>query len=112
MDIPADADGGNPGTLEDLLRAGPSILDEMMALSQPAPAPVSRANQISANQRGYRAALSNRSRGVQPFAGPGSMTRAIGVNDWAIGTNTTGDGRGNVVRDNMRHFGIVGTRSR
>lgn len=105
IDIPPDADGGDPGALDELLAAGPSILDEMMALSQPAP-------QARPPQRSYRPALANRNRGMQAFGGPGSLTRAIGVNDQSIGGNEYGDGRGNVLRDNMKHFGVVGTRSR
>ncbi len=106
MDIPADPDGGNPGTLDDLLRAGPSILDQMMSATPAQPAPTYR------QAATYRAPMTNRNRGLQPIHGPGSMTRAVGVNDMAIGGNTLGDGRGNVMRENMRHFGIVGTRAR
>lgn len=115
MDIPADADGGDPGALDELLGQSPSILDEMMALSVPNPAahgaPARSSQSQTVTTRGYRAPLSRRS-GVQPVYGPGSKTRAIGVNDQAIGANDFGDGRGNVLRENMRHFGIVGTRSR
>lgn len=113
MDIPADADGGDPSALDELLATGPSLLDEMAAMAQPrepAPAPARQA-QRNAPQRSYRPALSRRP-GAQPAFGPGSMTRAIGVNDQSTGTNDFGDGRGNVLRDNNRHFGLVGTRSR
>lgn len=109
MDIPADADGGDPGALDELLGASSTILDEMMAMAQPAPqAPAAPA------PRSYHAPLSRRpgAQSLQPVYGPGSKTRAVGVNDMAIGGNTYGDGRGNVLRENMRHFGIVGTRSR
>lgn len=105
MDIPPDPDGGNPGALDDLLRAGPSILDQMM--SAPAPAAAAPSYRQAAPQRTYRS-----NRGPQPVVGPGSLTRVVGVNDMAIGGNTLGDGRGNVLRENMRHFGIVGTRAR
>lgn len=110
MDIPADPDDG--AGLDDLLRAGPSLLDQMMAQTAAAPAPTNQRPGAALQQRTYRAPLANRNRGLQPVYGPGSMTRAIGVNDMAIGANNTGDGRGNVLRDNMRHFGITGTRSR
>lgn len=112
MDIPADADDGDPGALDELLAAGPSILDEMLAMNQPAPAPMP-AQQAPRNvpHRSYRPALSRR-QGLQPAYGPGSMTRAIGVNDQSVGTNDFGDGVGNVLRDNMKHFGISGTRAR
>lgn len=109
VEIPADPDGAG---LDDLLRAGPSLLDEMMAQAAPAKAPISQRPGAGLQQRQYRAPLSNRNRGAQPIYGPGSMTRAIGVNDMAIGSNNTGDGHGNVLRDNMRHFGITGTRAR
>ena len=111
MDIPADADGGEPGAgLDELLGAGPSLLDEMLAMAAPQPSPQMPAP-ARVPQRGYRPAYQRRM-GVQPSAGPGSLTRAVGVNDQSIGANNLGDGHGNVLRDNMRHFGIVGTRSR
>lgn len=103
MDIPPDPDGGVP-QLDAILGAAPSILDEMMASAMPQAAPTYRQQRQSS--RSYR------QRPAQPLYGPGSMTRAIGVNDMAIGGNTYGDGTGNVMRDNMRHFGIVGTRAR
>jgi hypothetical protein len=116
MDIPADADGGEPGALDELLKAAPSILDEMVALAgleQPNPLvdnlPVRSAR---VPQRGYRTQLNHRGRGMVALDGPGSRTRAIGINDGVIGGNNYGDGPGNVQRDNMRHFGVAGTRSR
>lgn len=39
-------------------------------------------------------------------------TEFVGVNNATIGANSMGDARGNVMRDNLRHFGVVGTRSR
>ena len=107
MDIPADPDGGVP-QLDAILGATPSFLDEMMSNAMPAsqPAPTYRQAMQRQSSRSYR------QRPAQPLYGPGSMTRAIGVNDMAIGGNTYGDGTGNVMRDNMRHFGIVGTRAR
>ena len=107
MDIPADPDGGVPH-LDAILGATPSFLDEMISNAMPAspPAPTYRQAMQRQSPRSYR------QRPAQPLYGPGSMTRAIGVNDMAIGGNTYGDGTGNVMRDNMRHFGIVGTRAR
>jgi hypothetical protein len=112
MDIPADPDGGNPGALGELLGASTSILDEMMAMSRPAPEQPMQRQMPRQAQRTYRPALSNRNRGVQPMYGPGSLTRVVGLNDQTIGANDFGDGRGNVLRDNMRHLGITGTRAR
>ena len=107
MEIPADPDGG--GALGDLLASAPSILDEMIAASRPAESvlPATYRQPQRAVQRGY-----GMRRGMQPPYGPGSRTRAIGLNDMAIGANDFGDGYGNVLRDNMRHFGITGTRAR
>lgn len=105
MDIPADPDGGVPH-LDAILGAAPSILDEMMSGAMPTSQAASTYRQQRQSSRSYR------QRPAQPLYGPGSMTRAIGVNDMTIGGNTFGDGTGNVMRDNMRHFGIVGTRAR
>ena len=115
MDIPADVDDDDGSGLDELLRAGPTLLDEMAGML-----PAGRANEAAPERStyrqprpgAYRPALSNRNRGIQPLYGPGSKTRAVGVNDMAIGANQTGDGFGNVLRDNMKHFGIVGTRAR
>ncbi len=113
MDIPADADGGDPASLDDLLSAGPSILDEMLARTQPEQARAAQLLDVAARgrvpQRSYRAPLSRQQR---PQFGPGSMTRPLGVNEQVVGANDFGDGRGNVLRDNMRHFGFSGTRAR
>jgi hypothetical protein len=100
FEMPADA-------LDDLLRAGPSTLD---APPQPALQPMARPSAPT-----YRSAMPQRAAGPQGWGAHGgtySMTRPVGVNSYAIGTNGTGDGRGNVLRDNMRHFGVAGTRSR
>lgn len=116
MDIPPDADGGDPNAAFDaLMQAGPTFLDELLAAAKP-PAP--------ARQEGYRFQRSRearraptRGRSQQGFApagysGPGSLTRPIGVNNAIAGGNIQGDGVGNVLRDNNRHFGFVGTRAR
>jgi hypothetical protein len=130
MEIPADADDGAEysheeyaaaaaapagASLEELLQAGPSMLDQMLlARTQPRQDTQNQPPPLMSTQRarqGYQAPLSRR-QGTMPSYGPGSRTRPVGVNDMAIGGNTMGDGRGNVLRDNMRHFGIVGSRSR
>lgn len=105
MEIPADADGGAP--LDELLAAGSSLLDDMLARAQPRTAPAVQQQPRST----YRPAHA-RSFGLQPQYGPGSRTRQVGVNDHAVGSNAFGDGSRNVLRDNMRHFGLSGTRSR
>lgn len=103
FEMPPDADGGIP--LDDLLGAGPSILDEMMAAA-PAPQPVARPAAPT-----YRSALPQRAARQQArpqvwgaFGNAYSMTRPVGVNGTAIGENAMGDGRGNVQRANMGHF--------
>ena len=115
IEIPADADDGPPAAqLEELLATAPSVLDELLAAAEQPPHPmiVELARPARVPQRGYRAPLSNRDRGLVAFGGPGSRTRPIGVNDGIVGANNYGDGPGNVLRDNMRHFGFGGTRSR
>jgi hypothetical protein len=107
MDIPPDADGGEPATLDDLLRAGPSLLDEMAGATR-APAGAQMLAQMAAPrtpQRSYRP-----SRQVVPFGRPGSLTRPVGIN--ADGIGFAGDSPNGVRADNMRHFGFVGTRAR
>ena len=116
MEIPADADDGMaPAALDELLAAAPSVLDELLAAAEQPPHPMvaelARPAQRQA-QRGYRTQLSHRDRGLVALGGPGSRTRAVGVNDGVVGANNYGDGQGNVLRDNMRHFGLNGTRSR
>jgi hypothetical protein len=41
-----------------------------------------------------------------------SETELVSVDPDYIGKNSLGDGRMNVMRDNLRHFGVAGTRSR
>lgn len=103
FEVPPDADGGIP--LDDLLGAGPSILDQMMAAA-PAPQAVARPAAPT-----YRSALPQRGPRQQArpqvwgaFGNAYSMTRPVGVNGTAIGENAMGDGRGNVQRANMGHF--------
>jgi hypothetical protein len=103
MDIPADPDGD----LESLMSAGPSLLDEIAALTA-----TPRAPEPPAYARPRPAFRSRRSGwGQAAYYGPGSMTRAVGAGGELQG-NMQGDGRGNVTRDNFVHFGAVGTRSR
>ena len=118
MEIPPDADGGDPqAALDALMQAGPSFFDELAervaprasaVASRPQSALASR-DRYAAPARTYRRAPT---RGLQPSVGPGSMTRPVGVNGGVAGGNIQGDGYGNVLRDNMAHFGMVGTRSR
>ena len=118
MEIPADADGGLPTSeLEELLATSPGLLDEMVAASGVAQpnellAELARPPARAAASSSYRGQINNRGRGIVPPGGPGSRTRPLGVNDQIVGGNTYGDGHGNVLRDNMRHFGFNGTRSR
>ena len=99
MDIPADEDP-DPATLQDLMTEGTPLLDQMLQqMAQPA------MPKVPMRSAGYR----SRSRGPAPAVmGPGSKTRAIGLNEQIIGGNQFGDARGNVLRENMRHF-IGGT---
>jgi hypothetical protein len=123
IDVPADADGGDAGAqLDALMAAAPSFFDDLMARSrapaaQPAlparqpprvvnPDPLPRSYRQPAPARGTGKPDHRRGYGVAP----GSLTRAVGVG--RAGGNIQGDGFGNVQRDNMRHFGIVGTRAR
>ena len=115
MDIPADADEAAPADLDQLLAGAGSLLDEMLEQGGDTPAAVldlARGPAPRVPQRGYRTQLSNRDRGLVALSGPGSRTRPLGVNDQVVGGNNYGDGPGNVLRDNMRHFGFNGTRSR
>ena len=118
MEIPADADGGLPTSeLEELLATSPGLRDEMVAASGVAQpnellAELARPPARAAASSSYRGQINNRGRGIVPPGGPGSRTRPLGVNDQIVGGNTYGDGHGNVLRDNMRHFGFNGTRSR
>jgi hypothetical protein len=112
FEVEPDPDGGNP-SLDQLLGAAPSLLDEMMAVApapQPPVRPAAPTYRSALPQRGPRQPARPQVWGA--FGGVYSMTRPVGVNEYATGANTTGDGRGNVLRDNMRHFGIAGTRAR
>jgi hypothetical protein len=106
--------------------AQPSLLDEMDALlatpaAPPRPPMPRHMPRFDGYDRGYGNAYGIQRRGYgargygqpygQPFYGPGSMTRAVGVGEGTMG-NFMGDGHGNVTRDNFGHFGFVGTRSR
>jgi hypothetical protein len=111
MDIPADADGGDPyAGVDALMQAGPSFLDDLIQRTAPRN-PVAAARQAPprAPERSYRRPMQQ---GLQPSYGPGSQTRAIGVNHAVAGGNIQGDGHGNVMRDNFRHFGMRGTAAR
>lgn len=124
MDIPADPDG-EPAAMG----AGPSLLDEIAALTAPSTSAQGPQRQPAPRQRSYdppaydrprpasRQRFNNRSFdqrsgwGRTAWSGPGSMTRAVGIGGELMG-NAQGDGRGNVTRDNFAHLGAVGTRSR
>ncbi len=112
VEIPPDPDG-DPD-LETLMGAGPSLLDEIAALTA-MPRPVVPAHHDRPiNRSGPRfqsRGFNSRNWGQAAFQGPGSLTRAVGVGEGTMG-NFMGDGRGNVTRDNFGHFGFVGTRSR
>jgi hypothetical protein len=112
MEIPPDPDGGDPhAQLDKLMEAGPSFFDDLITQAAPRAAAVATAvERAPATRRGYARTLPSR-QGPQPAHGPpGSLTRAVGVNDSAVGY--MGSAANTVLRDNMRHFGIVGTRSR
>ncbi len=112
MEIPADPDSGAPG-LDDVMAGASDILDQMVALSAQPAAPARQAQRPRPPQRGYQPRFGNRNqRQAMPAYGPGSATRIVGINDQVAGQNQYGDGHGNVLRDNMRHLGLVGTRSR
>jgi hypothetical protein len=121
LEVPADADGGDPfSTFDGLMQAGPSFLDELIERQRPrepaaAPAPRRPGRSLEtydAPQAPRAAPRYRRSQGLQPTYGPGSQTRVVGVNPEVGRGNMFGDGYGNVLRDNMAHFGMVGTRSR
>jgi hypothetical protein len=114
IDIPADPDQGSPG-LEDVMAGASDILDDMIALSEQPAAPARQVQRAPQPQRGAyqpRFGANRNQRAAMPAHGPGSATRVIGVNDQVAGQNQYGDGHGNVLRDNMRHLGLTGTRSR
>ncbi len=112
MDIPADPDpdgGVASPSLDDLLRAGPSLLDEMAAASQPPVAGARMLAELAAPRepaRSYRQAQQQ----VVPFGRPGSLTRPIGLNESAVGY--MGDSPNSVLRQNLKHFGVQATRFR
>ena len=125
IDVPADADGEAGAQLEALMQAAPSFLDELVERSRPRAAAAIEQRQPprivnpDPRPRNYRQGPVNalaRQMGGRPDhrrafgVAPGSLTRVVGVGE--VGGNMQGDGFGNVRRDNMRHFGIVGTRAR
>ena len=106
MEMPADSDG--EAALDELLSAGPSLLDDMIARAGAVPAAQPGRQLATRGPRNYRQAPV-----AAPYGRPGSLTRPVGVNEMAVGSNSFGGGNtGNVLRDNMSHFGIVGTRAR
>ena len=121
MEIPADPDGGAPA-LDDVMAGASDLLDQMVALSEQSgrhgPESSGEGRRIQAAHaprapRQYQPRFGNRNRRqVMPAYGPGSATRVVGVNDQVAGQNQYGDPHGNVLRDNMQHLGLVGTRSR
>lgn len=94
MEIPPDEDFAP--TIEDALRMAEVLEAPRRAATQPQP-----------RARGYRPQP-----GLQPNYGPGSRTRAVGVNPQVGFGNVLGDGQGNVLRDNFGHLGFAGTRAR
>jgi hypothetical protein len=100
FEVPPDADGGNPNAaLAQIMAAAPSLLDD----AQPRQQPRRRFGTTPRPQPPRNGAV---------YVGPGSVTRAIGVNPNVAGGNQFGDARGNVLRDNFGHLGFIGTRSR
>jgi hypothetical protein len=83
MDIPADEDDDPDGVAA-------AAVNDLLAI------PMMQALE----PKSYRLAP----RPAGPTYGPGSKTRAVGVNYDAVGANQYGDGPNNVRRDNMRHF--------
>lgn len=95
-------------SLDQLMAAGPLLLDEP-------PPPPRRPPARNIPLRSSAGVLPMRRE--QPFYPRGgfdafSETEFVGINRDVIGANAMGDARGNVMRDNMRHFGVAGTRSR
>lgn len=104
-------------SLDALMAASPSILDDAVAAMVPRPARAMPAYDPFAG-RGHlyqrpspRNIVPFRNRYAGGAFGAGSLTRAVGVGNATAG-NLMGDGIGNVLRDNMGHYGLVGTRSR
>ncbi len=112
------ADPTDEGSLDDLMAAGPSILDDAVRTTQRAPVAVPAFDPFDRfGGRGlrYQRPAQRRQAVARPNMGAfsaGSMTRPVGVNPDVAGGNSSGDGVGNVMRDNMRHFGLVGTQGR
>lgn len=92
MEIPPDEDFAP--TIEDALRMAEVLESPRRTVVQP-------------RARSYRPQA-----GLQPNYGPGSRTRAVGVNPQIGFGNVLGDGQGNVLRDNFGHLGFAGTRAR
>lgn len=98
-------------SLDALMSAGPTLLDE-------APKRV-----YSNRTIGLKSELYQRPRTIVPFRPEPARTpyprggidaytetEFVGINPEVIGSNSMGDGRNNVMRDNLRHFGVAGTR--
>lgn len=110
-------------SLDALMSAGPPLLDEVIQHARPtgmnvAPRPAARPTPYDpiARQRSGRGMQFQRSTNVLPYPRGGmdafTETEFVGVNRDVIGSNMMGDARGNVMRDNLRHFGVRGTVNR
>lgn len=99
IDVAPDPDdGADAGARGDaLMGAAPSFLDALMTRAPSRAAAPARTLGPLDHRRAYAVA-------------PGAYTRPVSVHHG--GGNVQGDGVGNVRRDNMGHFGVVGTRSR
>lgn len=91
-------------SLDALMAAGPALLDEPPR----------------AEYRAQMAIPRRMQRKIVPMASPRTPyprggfdafteTEFVGINQAVIGANMMGDGHGNVLRDNLRHFGVKGT---
>jgi hypothetical protein len=89
-------------SLDALMAAGPSLLDDP-------PAPVVRLR--PSPSRMHVPMRPMRERTPYPRGGFDAFTETefVGINQAVIGANMMGDGSGNVMRDNLRHFGVKGT---
>lgn len=107
-------------TLEDVMAIAPSLLDE-----RPAPLRVADVQSYVSPHvfNGTRPIAPARVKVLQDrFARPANVvpyprgaqdafteTEFVTINPAVIGSNMMGDGHGNVMRDNLRHFGVKGT---
>ena len=106
-DVGAETINEAEPSLDQLMAAGPPLLDEALPPRRP-PArnmPLRHSASVLPMRR------------EQPFYPRGgfdafSETEFVGINRQVIGANSMGDARGNVMRDNLRHFGVAGTRGR